>query len=113
MYIASQYKSKMPFADVSFGVEDHGLTIERHFFGSRRNGRHGKGPSDGEGGVVKSGATRAIKNEQMMITDAASFQMFGEELMRKEQHVSDKCVHSGIIVVTLSLCLWPASINCY
>lgn len=46
---ASQYKSHLPFCDLSYASKDHGFSIERHFYGSR----YGKGHSDGAGAVVK------------------------------------------------------------
>lgn len=51
-----QYKSKGPFSDVAFAPKKYKFPVERHYFGSR----HGKGPSDGEGGVVKRSATTAV-----------------------------------------------------
>ena len=39
----SQYKSKLPFSDISFSGEDMAVKRERHHSGSC----HGKGPSDG------------------------------------------------------------------
>ena len=51
---AGQYKSKLPFSDISFSGEDMAAKTERHHFGSC----HGKGPSDGVSGVVKSAVRR-------------------------------------------------------
>lgn len=54
---SSQYKSKVPFFDISSYVKElHGIKVKRHFFGSG----HGKGPADGCSGVVKSAITRGI-----------------------------------------------------
>ncbi|CAC5356074.1 unnamed protein product [Mytilus coruscus] len=54
---SSQYKSKVPFFDISSYAEElDGIKVERHFFGSG----HGKGPADGCSGVVKSAITRGI-----------------------------------------------------
>lgn len=64
----AQFKSKGPFADVSFAQDDHCLSLERHFFGSR----HGKGPSDGVSGVVKSSVRRAVLARRVLINSAAA-----------------------------------------
>ena len=53
---AVQYKSKVPFADIAESPNDFGYDIHRNFFCPR----HGKGPSDGVGGYVKSMVTRAV-----------------------------------------------------
>ena len=45
----SQYKSKVPFTDVSYSLTDFGFPTECHFYDSK----HGKGPSDGAGAVVR------------------------------------------------------------
>ncbi|KAK7109352.1 uncharacterized protein [Littorina saxatilis] len=63
---ACQFKSREPFMDVSLSHVDHGIEIQRSFFGSS----HGKGPCDGVGGVVKSAARRAVLAEKVMISDA-------------------------------------------
>ena len=54
---SAQYKSKTSFVDVSSSEADHGIKIERHFFGTS----HGKGPADGCSGVVKAAVSRALK----------------------------------------------------
>ncbi|XP_070574408.1 uncharacterized protein [Ptychodera flava] len=61
---SSQYKSRTPFADVSFAEKDVQCSIERNYFGSR----HGKGPCDGEGGVIKAALSRAVKNQEFIPT---------------------------------------------
>ena len=54
---SSQYKSRVPFLDISCYSEVLGdIKVERHFLGSG----HGKGPADGCSGVVKSAITRGI-----------------------------------------------------
>ena len=55
--VASQFKSKIPLTDILYGLTGGKIWLERNYFGSC----HGKGASDGEGSVVKSFATRAIK----------------------------------------------------
>ncbi|KAL3880194.1 hypothetical protein ACJMK2_032456 [Sinanodonta woodiana] len=42
-------KGKTSFVDASYGEEDIGISMEKHFLGSR----HGKGPCDAEIGVIK------------------------------------------------------------
>ena len=51
----SQYKSKLNFVEMTHCQEDFGFPIEKYFFRSR----HGKGPCDGEIGVVKGSALTA------------------------------------------------------
>ncbi|XP_033122022.1 uncharacterized protein LOC117121038 [Anneissia japonica] len=55
---SAQYKSKTQFFDISQAMPDLNTTMERDFFGSC----HGKGPCDGEGGVIKNSARRAAHN---------------------------------------------------
>lgn len=64
-----QYKSKLPFADISFCQDDLGVRLERHYYGSR----HGKGPSDGVSGVVKSAVRRAVVSRQRNIDAGVCF----------------------------------------
>lgn len=47
--------------DISHSSSDHGIEMERSFFGSS----HGKGPCDGVGGVVKAAATQAVLGKQV------------------------------------------------
>ena len=63
---SGQYKSKSPFADISYTKLTHGISFERNFFGSR----HGKGPSDGVSGVVKSAVRRAVISRRVTINTA-------------------------------------------
>ena len=58
---AVQYKSKGPFVDIAASHLDHGITIQRSYFGAR----HGKGPYDGEAAVVKQHATTAVKRVEL------------------------------------------------
>ena len=59
-----QYKFKSPFADISYMKLTHGR--KRNFFGSR----HGKEPSDGVSGVVKSAVRRAVISRRVTINTA-------------------------------------------
>ena len=71
---SGQYKSKSPFADNSYTKLTHGISFERNFFGSR----HGKGPSDGVSGVVKSAVRRAVISRRVTINTAE--EMFDYDL---------------------------------
>lgn len=90
---ASQYKSRIPFMDVSCGPKDLGIQqVERHFFGSS----HGKNPCDGEGGIFKNAASRAVHSEAgVSIADAESFFEFCKERLSKgPTDVNGRCSHS-------------------
>lgn len=68
---ASQYKGVTAFAYVA----DQGSTgcrVTRNFFGSR----HGKGPCDPVGGVVKNVARRAVMSRKAVIKDANDMFVF-------------------------------------
>lgn len=66
---ASQYKSKLPFANIAkrFGHAD--IDIEWHYFGSR----HGKNQSDGESGVIKSKMSRLMIANKVYVDSAKDF----------------------------------------
>lgn len=90
---SGQYKSKTPFTDLSFGSEDLGIpTVERHFFGSR----HGKNPCDGEGGVLKNCADRAVRSEKdVEITSAEDFFLFAKSRLSRGPVLENfSCNHS-------------------
>ncbi|XP_072015461.1 uncharacterized protein [Amphiura filiformis] len=70
-----QYKSKGPFSDISYSIDDYGFPIEHFFAGSR----HGKGPSDGESAVIKSRATIAVKSGAAIIKHAKELHTFAEQ----------------------------------
>jgi hypothetical protein len=55
--------------DGSNALEDLGVVVERAYYGSR----HGKNHCDGEGGILKSKVTRAIKNGEAVINNAEKF----------------------------------------
>ncbi|XP_070549241.1 uncharacterized protein [Ptychodera flava] len=63
---SSQYKSRMPFCDISYSEVDFGFKIERHYFGSQ----HGKGPCDGVAGTVKAAVRQAVVSRQAVVTNA-------------------------------------------
>ena len=52
---AAQYKSAQPFYRIANRFDQH-RSLEWNYFGSN----HGEGPSDGESGIVKTFASRAI-----------------------------------------------------
>ncbi|PJE77756.1 hypothetical protein CI610_03318 [invertebrate metagenome] len=63
---SAQYKSRQPLTDLSYSILDFGFPSERHFFGSR----HGKGPSDGAGAVVKSFVRRGVLGQKAVVNNA-------------------------------------------
>ncbi|XP_071835504.1 uncharacterized protein [Apostichopus japonicus] len=83
----SQYKNKTSFNEASYGMEDLGCKVEKHFFGSR----HGKGPCDGEIGVLKRLAASAVKGRQVIISNAHDLYKYGRDYL---QSVPEKHVHS-------------------
>lgn len=86
---SAQYKSKTPFTDISYSKEDYGFVVERHFYGSR----HGKGPSDGAGAVVKSGARRAVMGMNVVINNAEDLYNFGKEKLESTEEKTDHLHH--------------------
>ena len=94
-----QFKSKLPFSDISSGNEDFGYPIIRNFFGSC----HGKSPSDGEGGVVKSKIHQLIKSTGIVINNASTFFAGAKVHLSKAARSNDgKCAHyrRSFILVT-------------
>ncbi|KAJ8023613.1 hypothetical protein HOLleu_36102 [Holothuria leucospilota] len=57
------YKCRVNFVDASHGQDDFGFRVDKHYFGSR----HGKGPCDGEVGVVKRCALNSVKTRKAII----------------------------------------------
>ena len=95
-----QYKSRTPLMDISHAATDLNISaVERNYFGSR----HGKNPCDGEGGVVKSAVTRAVKAEDgMIIQDAESFHRFCQHRLAKASKNEDgSCNHSRRVFILL------------
>jgi hypothetical protein len=75
----SQYKSKGPFFDISNYERSAGWPVQRHFFGSR----HGKGPSDGEGGVIKSKVDFFVKTRKYLVRNGKEmFEVCKQELTK-------------------------------
>jgi hypothetical protein len=66
---SSQYKSKRPVQSIARKFDSPEITVDWNYFGSR----HGKGPSDGETGVIKSKAFRLVKSSRYVIDDAQDF----------------------------------------
>ncbi|XP_072025409.1 uncharacterized protein [Amphiura filiformis] len=76
-----QYKSRGPFGDISYATEDYGVDdFERLYFGSR----HGKGPSDGVSGVVKSAVRRAVVSRRAVINTAEEMYTYCKEELSRE-----------------------------
>ena len=87
---ASQFKSRGPFADISFCEEDWGVKRERYYFGSC----HGKGPSDAAGGVTKTAARMAVIRGEAIITDARSMYAYLHGKLRRGKTIENICNHS-------------------
>lgn len=66
---SAQYKSKQPFANLAARFGHDGVIVEWHFFGSR----HGKNPSDGETGVIKTKMSRLMIANQVFVDTAEDF----------------------------------------
>ncbi|XP_063445276.1 uncharacterized protein LOC134725403 isoform X1 [Mytilus trossulus] len=95
---AAQYKSRVPIMDVSCSSEDFGFTVERCFYGSR----HGKNRCDGEAGVIKSKASRAIKNSEACIPDARSFLQCVKVLEKGAEKADGACNHNRRTILWFS-----------
>ena len=78
---AVQYKSKIPFTDISFSQTDLGFSVERHFYGSR----HGKGPSDGAGAVMKSSVRRAVMGGKVIVNDSKDFFECAKKMTKEDE----------------------------
>ena len=90
---AGQYKCKTAFMDVSNALEDLGVVVERAYYGSR----YGKNCCDGEGGILKSKVTRAIKNGEAVINNAEKFADHCKETLTKGNRINDKCNHNRAV----------------
>ncbi|XP_033752596.1 uncharacterized protein LOC117336235 isoform X2 [Pecten maximus] len=87
---AAQYKSKIPFCDAANAITEFGFIVQRDFYGSR----HGKNRCDGEGGVLKSRVTRAVKNGEAEIVSASDFYTFCRDNLEKDSKDDNgKCLH--------------------
>ncbi|VDH93817.1 Hypothetical predicted protein [Mytilus galloprovincialis] len=84
--------------DVSCSSEDFGFTVERCFYGSR----HGKNRCDGEAGVIKSKASRAIKNSEACIPDARSFLQCVKVLEKGAEKADGACNHNRRTILWVS-----------
>ncbi|XP_033731738.1 uncharacterized protein LOC117321430 [Pecten maximus] len=87
---AAQYKSKIPFCYAANAITEFGFIVQRDFYGSR----HGKNRCDGEGGVLKSRVTRAVKNGEAEIVSASDFYTFCRDNLEKDSEDDNgKCLH--------------------
>ncbi|KAK7478840.1 hypothetical protein BaRGS_00029939 [Batillaria attramentaria] len=84
-----QWTDGCPFSDISYGLQDHGCTLERHYFGSR----HGKGPSDGESAVVKHSAMVAVRTSRAVITSARDLNNYCIRNQLNKQPLDTDCQH--------------------
>lgn len=89
---ASQFKSKTPFADVAHCIEDFGFHIEKHFLGTQ----HGKGPCDGEFGVVERTASNSVLTRKAFIRSTEEFYDFSRKCLSKPQdeNAENLCHHA-------------------
>ena len=87
---SSQYKSRGPFVDISFGTSDFEIKRERFFFGSC----HGKGPCDGAGGIVKTAARMAVIRGDAIITDAKTMYNYLKTKLTRKTKIQNFCNHS-------------------
>jgi hypothetical protein len=87
---ASQYKSRGPFADISFGQEDFGVQRTRMYFGSC----HGKGPSDGAGAVTKTAARMAVIRGEAIIINALTMHAHLKLKRTRGRTIKNICNHS-------------------
>lgn len=78
---SSQYKSKIPFMDISCSKDDLDIEVERHFFGSG----HGKGPVDGCSGVVKAAWTRAVIAGNVLSTAGDIFSFVTKNVTKDDE----------------------------
>ena len=86
----NQYKSKGPFLDVSHAKSDYNVEFQHEFFGSR----HGKGPSDGESGVIKRMATDAVIGGTAIIRNAKEmFEFIRSKATRPVEEDPNNCSH--------------------
>ena len=81
---SAQFKSSTTVADLSFSTQDWGFPVIRNFFESC----HGKGPSDGEAGVVKAYVSRKVKSSlgDVIVRNAEDFYntVVNSDLPKKE-----------------------------
>lgn len=88
---AAQYKCKIAFVDSSMACKDFGISIERAYYGSR----HGKNRCDGEGGVLKSRVSRAVRNNNVVISKAKDFYDYSKSVLEKgPQNCDGTCNHN-------------------
>ncbi|XP_033754519.1 uncharacterized protein LOC117343464 [Pecten maximus] len=83
----SQYKCKYNFMDLSSSQDDFGFGTEKHFFGSR----HGKGPCDGEIGVIKRSASLAVSSRRAVLSNATDFYNFAKNNLSIPKEESSHC----------------------
>jgi len=71
--------------------DDFGFKIERGYNGSR----HGKNRCDGEGGVIKSKASRAVRNNNAVISNAKDLYCYCKQHTENgSKNVDGTCNHN-------------------
>ena len=76
--------------DVSCSIDDHQVTMERCFYGSR----HWKNRCDGETGVLKLKATRAVKNRETVIQRAEDIYETVKILEKTAENPDGSCIYT-------------------
>jgi len=96
---SSQYKSFTPFCDISYALQDYGFAIERLYYSAR----HGKGPCDGAGAVLKSSARRTVMGQEQVINNSKDLYEFAKsKLVKDDKPYSDEHLHSKCTVFHVS-----------
>ncbi|MEW8341728.1 MAG: hypothetical protein AB2708_17930, partial [Candidatus Thiodiazotropha taylori] len=95
---ASQYKCRISLMDVSCSINDYQIMMERSYYGSR----HGKNRCDGEAGVLKSKATRDVKNRVANIYNARTFYDSVKALEKPAESEQGTCIHKRRTVIFVS-----------
>lgn len=82
----TQYKSKYSFVDMSMSQENFGHVTETHFFGSR----HGKGPCDGEAGVIKRNISSNVATRSIVVSNAKEKLTLQSDNETDQNHIHSK-----------------------
>ena len=96
---AGHYKSVNAFIDISCSEDDHGVDVNRNYYGSE----HGKGESDGVMGSVKSQVDRAILGKEIVICNAKDcydycVQNLGEVKSLHKDDIAAKSLRTFVLV---------------
>ena len=89
---SSQYKSRRPVQNIARKFENPAWSITWNYFGSH----HGKGPSDGETGVVKTRVNSLVLTKQYVIDTAKDFY----DVVAKELTILDGDFNRHVYYIT-------------